>query len=826
MKRKERRFLRVELCATWAVLTASLGIAQAPGNGIAVSGIKVYDNAALQQMLDNARARLAGMSFLDASSIASRIGGIQGSSMQQSGFSVNVGGPPIAGLQTTANTGNTVATQNQGTTSTNNSGTSNNQTQSTTGGANGPTTSNQLTVTAPTTSSGTTGSNQTVVTGPGTQTVATLAQQNPSTPALPATNSFTAPSTFAPSASNILNEQVQLTSEVAGLALLLEGALSDQAVQVPLAGGDVITLPKRRVTIGIPVSIVPSQEDKDEVAEVIVTVTPAAGGIFHEAPAISAILPQDKTYNVATITGKSFNVGGGVVTGVLTAGVNFLWQKQTYYIVQAQDTVALQLPPLEGAPEATRFGWQLRPVLGARTVSSGMRTLFVQLAFPPPIDENGVVHEYQDYGTVTVTTGWRKIDHKQNTVATAYAGAPILSPAFPIHSFNLRPQITNVFPLDNGDGTVTVHLDSTSYLQNTYIKIAGTTISQGAASVLFSPTTIDFTVPAAVLATQRAYLVDRSGASREIVSPLIGSGADFECLQISGNPTLVPESATTGRLTVGVTRVNGPHCPDTGGPSLRNLHLVALVGSKVFGLRDSPIMVDDANSTISFRASMDLLRGAATVIVERLLWGSPYRVSADLSVTAVPTIDKATVIAKGKDNLQIALTGSNLYHLTPPAGMHFNAYGATCTPNAPGTDNHSNTGRILCVPQTLAAKLTEVALTSDSGDLLLVELPAPAKSKAAAKPTGPKLEPQGSINEGVATTITVKGNKLDGFDHVEVGKMRILAELSSDKNLITVHLPAALVKAPKVVLVFSFKGSKNVSYTLAVNKKPAAAAKP
>src|SRR6266700_6564012 len=119
MKRREQKFLHLVLCAAWAVLAASLAYAQ--DNGIAVSGIKVYDNAALQQMLDNARARLAGMNFLDAGGISSRIGGIQGSTNQQTGFSVNVGGPPIAGLQTTANTGNNVTTQSQGTTSTNNS---------------------------------------------------------------------------------------------------------------------------------------------------------------------------------------------------------------------------------------------------------------------------------------------------------------------------------------------------------------------------------------------------------------------------------------------------------------------------------------------------------------------------------------------------------------------------------------------------------------------------------------------------------------------------------------------------------------------------------
>ncbi|HXR37730.1 MAG TPA: hypothetical protein VN776_01480 [Terracidiphilus sp.] len=833
MKHTHLIHLRIGLCFASVVLAASLAHGQKPvpaaapdtGNGIAVSGIKIYDNAALQQMLDNARARLAGMNFLDSAGIASRIGGIQGSTMQQSGLSVNVGGPSIPGLQTTANTGNTTATNSLNTVANANSATSNSQTQSSIGGAAGTGSSNQLTVTAPTTSSTTTGNNQTQVTGPSTQTVSTLAQQNPSTPALPTTNSFTAPSGFAPSASNILNEQVQLTSEVAGLALLLEGALSDQAVQLRTDKGETITLLKRRVTIGIPISIVPSAKDKDAVAEIILTVTPTTGGPLNERPSITAILPQDKTYNVATVTSKSVNLGGGAVTGVLTAGVNFMWQKQTYYIVQAQDTVALQLPPDPSAPDAVSFGWQLRPVLGAKTVSSGMRTLFVQLAFPPSADATGAVQMYQDFGTVTVTTGWKRINPRLNTVFTSYLEPASPPAAFPIKDFNLEPRITNVFPGDNGDGTVTVHLETNSYVQNTYIKIAGSTINQGAPNALFNPSSIDFTVPALVLATQRAYLVDRSGAFKEIVEPMVGSGNDSQCLATVGKPTVVPETATTGKLTIGVARLADKYCPPTGN-TLADLHLVALLGNKVFGLRDAPLILDDKAGTVSFRAPIDLLRNSPTVTLERLLWGTPFKASADLTVTTIPTIDKATVVAKSDDNLQIALIGSNLQQLTPPAGMAFNADGKTCTTNGPPAGDSSNTGRILCVPKAQADKLTNVALRSDSGDLLLVALPTPPKPEPKPKPAGPTLQPQGAIDAGVASTLTVKGTHLDGFDHVEVAKKKIPAELSSDKTSIAVHLPADAVQPPKIVLVFFFKNSKNVSYTVKVNKKDAAPSKP
>ncbi|MGD0682609.1 MAG: hypothetical protein ABR990_11200 [Terracidiphilus sp.] len=801
-----------------ALLAASLAHAQQAqpdGNGIVISDVKIYDNAALQQMLDNARARLASMQFLDQTGIAARLGTIQGSSMQQSGLSFNVGGPPLPGVQSTLNTGNTATTSSQGTNAVSSTGSSTTTNGSTTSSvpATGSSTTEQLQVTGPSTSTTTTNNGQTVVTGPSTQTVTTLAQQNPMAAPAPALSTFTLPSSFSPSASSILNEQVQLNSEVAGLALLLEGSLSDQASQMEVKDKhgkvvEIVNVPKFRTTIGIPVSIIPSAKHKDCVAEIVLTVKTESTQAGR--PTITAILPQDKTYNVATINSKSIGIGGGVVTGVLTAGVNWAWQKQTYYIVQDQDTVALQMPD-PADPNSISFGWQLRPVLGRRTVTGGMRTLFVQLALPLDFST-----PEKELGTVTVTTSWKKINHKFNTVSHSAIDSVENPKPFPILNIVLTPRIQAVSdPIDNSDGTVTVHIDSNSYLQGTYIKIGGNTISQGASNAFFDPSHIDFTVPASLLATHAAFLVDRSGAYKQIVEPQIGEKTDYYCLDLNGLK-VAPESSATAMLTAGVAlKSDTEPCKSLlGNAKLSELHLIALVGSKVFGYRDAPINIDDSTSTISFRASVDLLRNSPSLTVERILWGEPFKATAALNVPLIPTIDKTPVVSKSADNIQVALIGSNLQQLTPPQGMKFNASGKSCSSPGPLASDDSNTGRILCVPQNLATTLSQIALRSTSGDLLLLAMPADPTTGT------PTLQTHDPIQAGHATTLTVKGSKLDGFEGVAIGKTKIpAAKLSGNKKSIDVPLSAKMVQAPSIELLFSFKDAHPVSYTVSVFDK-------
>lgn len=791
-------------------------------SGITVGSVGAYDNALLQQMVDADRSRLAGMQFLNQNQVSANIGSIQGASMTQTGLSASLAGPQMPGISTTQTSPSSQATLSQGST-TQNTGATVSITNTSTVPTTGTPASSSLTVTAPTSSSTLTSNNSTQLTGPTTQTTMTLAQPGSPIPTAAPSGTFAAPSNFSPSASSILNEQVQLNSEVAGLALMMEGPLSDQVFPVELPDGSSHFIQKHHVTVGIPIDITPGSEDKNAVAEVVVTfkanpdlwtaapgsVVPATQMPGDAVPAITAILPQDKTYNTATISSHSFNLGAGITTGVITAGMNFLWQKQTYYIVQAQDTVAFELPRDPRRPDEISFGWDIRPVLGNPTVLSGLRTLFVQLSIAS-LDTKSLL------GTATVTTRWKELNKKLGTISDDSFEEVTDPRIFPIWNRNPGAELLDVGdPVDNGDGTVSVHLDTAYTPNSTAIKVGSTIIPQGAANAQYFRHGIDFTVSSTLLANQKAFLIDNAGKTIELVEPEIGPDATAECMDVFDG-TAVPESATSAVVTARIVKHNDcdDDIPRYSSTPLSQLHLVALLDGKVFGYRDAPITVDDAASTISFHAPLDLIRTAPTLTVKRLFYGSAIRDTYTLQLFPLPVIDKATVVKTSKDNLLIALMGSNLLQLTAPAGMNFRMDGKNCkTPLAGFRD--TDTGRMLCVSGNLISSLSQAALTSTSGDLLLVELPTPTKPKTS----GPTLQPQGYLTAGDPVNLTVNGTQLDKFDHVEIEKKTVPAELASDKKSILVHLTGDMVKAPKIVLVFFFKGSSNMSYTVNVNKK-------
>jgi hypothetical protein len=82
------------------------------------------------------------------------------------------------------------------------------------------------------------------------------------TPPAPTTS---LPSTYSVSSQDVLDEQMQLTYEIANLQLLLEGSLSDWTI-----GTSKIVKP--RVTLGFPITIAPDKGDKDATAVIEVEV--------------------------------------------------------------------------------------------------------------------------------------------------------------------------------------------------------------------------------------------------------------------------------------------------------------------------------------------------------------------------------------------------------------------------------------------------------------------------------------------------------------------------------------------------------------------------
>ena len=285
---------------------------------------------------------------------------------------------------------------------------------------------------------------------------------------------------MAPSAPDILNEQLQLSLEIANLQLLLEGAVSDRFV----AGTHLL---KHRVTLGFPVSVSPQKARKDEVAIVEVTVTDPAWTQGNEAPSVTVLLPREKTYNVANITEKSTSIGGGIVTQVLSAGVSALWGRKTFYVVQDQDTVAgLKSDP---AGKAAVFQWQFRPVLGREVVREGLRQVFVQLALP-------VLEAQGCQANVNVRTYWLKYDRKKGLLKQLVPDSEVsTSPMQSVRRYDLQPQIDRVAWEDAGDGSVVVRVDG-RFMSGTYVRIGNLILTPGPAGITFEETGIRFVVKA------------------------------------------------------------------------------------------------------------------------------------------------------------------------------------------------------------------------------------------------------------------------------------------------------------------------------------------
>jgi hypothetical protein len=72
------------------------------------------------------------------------------------------------------------------------------------------------------------------------------------------------------------------------------------------------------------------------------------------------------------------------VIGAVGASASFLKGRKTIYLVQDQDTVALQRPYDPANPSAASFEWEFHPILGQHYVKSGLTQTFVQVALPLP----------------------------------------------------------------------------------------------------------------------------------------------------------------------------------------------------------------------------------------------------------------------------------------------------------------------------------------------------------------------------------------------------------------------------------------------------------
>jgi hypothetical protein len=634
--------------------------------GIEVSAPKVYDDSLLQEMLRSAEARLASLQMIDQAGIAGHLGSLSGARQSISSFGLSVMGSPTPQVATTNNGAtNSVVTTDSG----------------------DPTKNGTVTT------AGAPVQNQTT----------TASAVSPPAVTAPA-SSTTLPSAFGVSASDLLNEQMQLTYEIANLRLLLEGALSDRVLG---PGGRL----RPRVTLGFPISIVPSKEFKNAAAVIEIQVdadsTDLLKGGEDQPPIVLALLPREKTYNVAAITDHMSSLGAGVVTQIASVSASWLFGTKTYYMAQDQDTVARTFEPDENHPTSASasdhrvgFLWQFRPVLGAKYIREGLKQTFVQLAFPSALTADR-------FGYAHIITYWREYDRKRNLVKRVIPNSlrryeqPFVINRYPLKQEPLQFDWRNLEDLGNGQMLVTV---KGLFLPGTYVRVGGNYLRDGNPSFSMQYQQIQFTAPIADLATKGAYLVARDGDEKRLEFPV----SDWEQAHPLRIETL---NITTMDDSNSRVVVQLEEAPDKTAPTL------LLIGSKVFGYSDSPLLRNDDPRIIAAVVPTSYLQANPMISLKSLFTNKQYWREAARPFRIFPLIPnapKAVLLEQTKDKSSFLIYGDDIRHaniLSPKVTWH--SY---------GMPEYDNVARIDIDKEALkSAKL--ITLQTDRGVMFQVPIP-------------------------------------------------------------------------------------------------------
>jgi hypothetical protein len=382
----------------WLSLAAS---AQCPGpnqnqahcNGISVGAPKVFDNRSLTLMLESLNQTLAQQqqNYVDQKSVLNALSNVQGLSTSELSTNLQITGSPTPtrDISTQLNTGNV--------------------------DANGKPLPNTF-------------QRKTDVNTPGV------------TPAAPAPDTFASlPSgfnpTFGSSASDLLNDQVNLTYQIFNLRMILERALSDRLNHSECSNanhGLDCNATRLQSVLGFNVTIDPPRTANDAVAVVEITLTATPTASSTESPkqsipvnpdekrlSLVALMPQEKTYNAAALSAKSNAFGGSAVVHAFQIGGSVRKRSQVFYVYRDSDTISYER--MSADPNTIIFGWMFRPVLGRKSVSPGLRQLFAITALPnvdciPPKE---TPHDYRNCDlpklNTSVHTYWKKYDYRTLT---------------------------------------------------------------------------------------------------------------------------------------------------------------------------------------------------------------------------------------------------------------------------------------------------------------------------------------------------------------------------------------------------------------------------
>ena len=604
---------------------------------------------------------------------------------------------------------------------------------------------------------------------------------------------------------------MQLESQIIGYQLLLEGALSDRRY---LKNGRPAKYHKRSVTLGFEISVSPTRDTHERAAAVVeVEVGSGAGAQNACAPTIKTLLPQEKTYNVASITDKSGSIGAGAILGVVNAGGSFLWGRKKFFIVQDQDTLAFHggvvgpiancsniVPTVGSAVERRKFSWRFKPVLGRKYVRAGIRQVFVQIAFPVEPNNAGI-------GRVKVKSQWVEVDKKTGAIAEAI-GSPEQQAETVIPDLVAAPgfQVSEIERA--GVGRYRTEVRGTFH-PGSIVRVGDKALGEGSVGFHLGPRSLHFEAGFEDLAKSRAWLAERDGEQTELCKTKTNPvGNDICYCSTKNSPEaysvleakVAPSSDEEATIHIKLDKTP-PSLMGRSSPAY-----FARLGAKIVD-RDK-ILLGAAQKELQIRAKRTDLKG-----VDHIELVAPFYRLCDpppskLTFDTYFAVTKVDVVSRNSKEVTLSFFGEHL-----PGVAVVSPVAAPLVPS-PGQKPGKIGDRGTVAFTKLSAKSLDgvetLILRKGTGQPLVVPVPAKAKGK---EPQQPKVNAGAALKIGEVGSYTLTGTLLDTVEKVTWsadGKTGELKPVKKSAGSITINLPTAFVAGskPPRTLKFEFKNGK------------------
>ncbi len=465
-----------------------------------------------------------------------------------------------------------------------------------------------------------------------------------------------------PRISEMLAETTQLTHQIVNLRSLSDRSLSDRVLLAPSASGSQATA-RAQTLLAFQISIDPKDRYSNALAEVEITVS--SRGDTRLPPVLVALLPREKTYNMATVSKGQAGFGNAAIQAMATSD-----GKDSFYIIKDTDTIALErLTPVGESAKACgtgfqhserdlTFAWQIRPVLGRDRVDAGTREVYALLALPTGAGE--------DYlADVHVHTHWRSLKHAKRKNAPEFledsARDELWTEAIRFNAsemeLSLRPRIAGVRFVPNGKEEVLVVADGENFLADTAVMLGNVTVP-GAALNIQRERHLQFVASAKLLTEFDPILTGRFGSP----VPLVDTRALNQ--QWTSDPAwglkieyarARPKDAEQSEVRIKLKSRQRKRPLEE---LIVNNTLVSAAGRvfPVSGVETEP--TDSDALMIRFDVPTALIRANPHVTVARLFGGDLYRDSGEVTLEDDISASNVNLLATTDEDVTLAVAGN------------------------------------------------------------------------------------------------------------------------------------------------------------------------